>query len=244
MENHNVYEHVVLPQESDFNENITIPALGSLFLNVAGGDALRNHFGPDDLLKMGYAWVVSRFSFEMREVPRMYDRLNVETWIEDYGQLFTTRNFKLYDAAGGIAGLASSQWAIIDVNTRRPAALSSIGDYARLATGEGVDMEKPLKLAGCEVESVSRHRVRYSDLDFNRHTNSMKYVEWMIDTLPIEQFGEHSLKRFDVNFLREARYGQAIEILSQTSPERSFFELRDENAKPICRAQLLWEPRR
>lgn len=238
---HNIYNHRVLPQETDFNERITLSALGSLFLNTAGEDALRNHFGPDDLLKLGCGWVVSRFAMQMLEYPKMYDSLKVETWIEDFGTMFTARNFRLYDDKDRIIGFACTQWAVIDINSRRPVNLSRFADWQKFATGETIDMEKPVKIAEAGCECVSQHRVRYSDLDFNKHTNSMKYTEWMVDVLPLEKLENFRVKRFDINYLREARYGQLVNVCLLDSMQESHFELCDENGKALCRSLIQWE---
>lgn len=237
---HNVYTHRVLPQETDFKEQITLSALGSLFLNTAGEDALRNHFGPDDLLKMGCGWVVSRFAMEVSKYPKMYDCLKVETWIEDFGVMFTGRNFRLLDDKDKEIGLACTQWAVIDINTRRPVNLSRFADWQKFATGESNGMEKPRKLQEMDCPVIFSHRVRYSDLDFNRHTNSMKYAEWMVDAVPFEQLESSRIRRFDINYLREARYGQQVDVCLLNSLDLSCFELRDENGKALCRSAIEW----
>ncbi len=237
---HNKYSHKVLPQETDFTERITLAALGSLFLNTAGNDALRNHFGPDDLLKMGCGWVVSRLAIEMDSYPKMYSDLQVETWIEDFGTMFTGRNFILYDDKDNVLGRAVSQWAVIDINTRRPVPLSKFEDWHKFADGVANGMEKPLKLGNTACEKVSQHRVRYSDLDFNLHANSMKYTEWMVDVLPLEQLKQNRVKRFDINYTREARYGQIVDVCLAQEGNISHFELKDEEGKLFCRSQILW----
>lgn len=237
---HNKYEHRVLPQETDFSGCMTLTALGALFLNTAGEDAVPNHFGPDDLLKVGCGWVVSRLAIEMTEYPKMYDYLQVETWVEDFDVMFTTRNFRLYNADGTVIGMAGTQWAVIGLNTRRPVNLQQFKEWQAFATGEASGMEKPRRVGDMECEPASSHRVRYSDLDFNKHTNSMKYAEWMLDALPLEQFEGQRVKRFDINYLREARFGKSVDIYLNNSRNLSHFEIRDDASKPLCKAEMEW----
>ena len=67
--------------------------------------------------------------------------------------------------------------------------------------------EKPRKVPAPDAEPVLTHKVAYSDIDFNRHVNTMRYIEMMLDVLPIERFAEERPLRLDINFLKEARYG-------------------------------------
>ena len=72
--------------------------------------------------------------------------------------------------------------------------------------------EKPRKVPAPDAEPVLTHKVAYSDIDFNRHVNTMRYIEMMLDVLPIERFAEERPLRLDINFLKEARYGQTLSV--------------------------------
>ncbi|MDD3907653.1 MAG: thioesterase, partial [Bacteroidales bacterium] len=102
-------------------------------------------------------------------------------------------------------------------------------------------IESPVKVAGIDGHSVSRHRVKYSDIDFNRHANSMKYLEWMVDLFPLEAFSHQRIKRVDINYINEVLFGEIVEIyqdFSQTG--KCLFDLR-RGEDMICKAQILFE---
>ena len=42
-------------------------------------------------------------------------------------------------------------------------------------------------------EYVSNFKVRYSDIDFNKHVNNVKYVQWFMDSVPQEIREEYEL---------------------------------------------------
>lgn len=236
---HNFIRHSVLPQESDASKRITLSALGFMLLNAAGIDAESKGFGSIALFKDNKCWVVSRMAIEMKRYPTMYEEITIETWVEDFTAATTTRNFRVHDASDEIIGEGSTLWAIIDMNTRRAVNLLSYPEWATFATGETVAMEKPHKV-GAADEEVERYRVRYSDIDFNQHTNSMKYVEWMLNTLDISQMQNHIVTRFDINYMREARFGQEVSICRCDDDDTNRFELKDADNKSLCRAELKW----
>ena len=53
-------------------------------------------------------------------------------------------------------------------------------------------------------------QVSYGDLDMHNHVNNLKYVEWMINWLPLEFLRTHILKEIEVNYMSEASYRDEI----------------------------------
>ena len=56
--------------------------------------------------------------------------------MEKVGTLLTTRNFIIRNAAGEVMGHATSEWALINLTSRRPMNLSADTEIAACATGE------------------------------------------------------------------------------------------------------------
>ena len=65
---------------------------------------------------------------------------------------------------------------------------------------------------GITPQHVMEHRVVYSDIDFNRHVNTMRYINMMFDMLPIEQLTAIRPVRLDIHFMHECRYGQTLTV--------------------------------
>ena len=84
-----------------------------------------------------------------------------------------------------------------------------------------------------------RHTVRYSDIDFNRHMNTIRYVEMIFDHLPIEAIAEDRPFRLDLHFLREAVLGEVLTIATVEEEGRLLFEISTPE-NPCVRAALSW----
>ena len=54
--------------------------------------------------------------------------------------------------------------------------------------------------------------VVYSDIDFNRHVNTLRYVDLIFDTMPLELIEKNKGLRFDIHFLAEAIYGDTLTV--------------------------------
>jgi acyl-CoA thioesterase FadM len=53
-------------------------------------------------------------------------------------------------------------------------------------------------------------RVRWSDLDLNRHANHTRYVEWALEAVPPDLRERGRLAGLGIDFLAEARLGDEV----------------------------------
>ncbi len=230
------YNYRVEPQDVDFTLRATIPSLGSAILNTAGVDAHGKGFGVDALNADNHSWVLSRMAVEFDSQPTQYTDYTIATWINEYGRVLSTRNFTLTDAAGTEFGRAVTQWAMIDLRSRSALDLSWVGDAHADAIVEAPSpTDKPRKIREVNPAQTVEHKVVYSDIDFNRHVNTMRYIEMMIDMLPVELLMQETPVRFDIHFLRECRYGQTLSVGYEQRGRTALFEIRsDEGTRPCA----------
>ena len=236
------YNYRVEPQDVDFTLRATIPSLGGSILNTAGIDAHGKGFGVDALNADNHSWVLSRMAVEFDCQPTQYTDYTVATWISDYGRVLSTRNFTLTDAAGREFGRAVTQWAMIDLKSRSALDLSWVGDaHADAIVDAPSPTDKPRKIREVNPAQTVEHKVVYSDIDFNRHVNTMRYIEMMIDMLPVELLMQETPVRFDIHFLRECRYGQTLSVGYEQRGRTALFEIRSDEGTPAVRASIEWK---
>lgn len=234
------YEYKVQPLDVDFNGSIRTTQLIGYLLHTAGENAEENGFGIQPLQNNGQAWVASRLAMEVYSYPKTEDTFRIETWIEDFSRMFTTRNFKIIGSDNSVIGAGSSIWCLLDMETRKSVDLN-FTNYGSFATGIPSIIDKPGKVPTVAGEPVSRHRVKYSDMDYNRHANSMKYVEWMIDLFPLELFEKREIRRIDINYVNELHYGEKVDIYcKQHQDDGCLFEMRS-GEDVICKAAMKFD---
>ena len=234
-----VFNYSIGPSSIDFTGRISVSSMFDVILGAAGEDAHSRGFGVEALAKNNYGWVLSRICFELDYLPREYSDFTIYTWISDYNRLSSTRNFELVDAEGREFGRAVSQWCMIDFDTRMPADMNTM---AKAHEGNMVDApspcERPRRLAAVEGEPLLQHRVTYSDIDFNRHMNTMRYIDIVFDSMPIEVPETLQALRMDINFMREARYGDELSLFSEVRDNLRLYEFRNAAGDVLCRASL------
>lgn len=232
----------VTPQEVDFTRRQTLPALGSCLLDAASWSAASFGFGLEDLRRQGLAWVLSRLHIEMARYAQADDDIDIETWPRDCNRLTSARHFRVLGHAGNLLGEATSLWSVIDFETRRPVDLLSKVDLRPFCTEQNVAAAAPTRVDELRTEPLATHTVRYSDIDFNAHTNSMKYIQWMLDTFDLAQFDGQRIAAFDINYAHEARFGETVSILRADTEQGYHFDLKSEGGHSFCKAKFTFAP--
>jgi acyl-ACP thioesterase len=237
-----VFHFVTESYLTDFRGRVPIPMLGNYLLHAASAHASQRGFGFGDMTERHTAWVLSRLAIEINRCPEMSEPVTLYTWIDDVGRLFTSRCFELTDRAGRPLVYARSVWAAIDMQTRRPVPLD-VGALSAYTTGRPCPVDKPGKIAPVENDTAGiPYRVKYSDLDINGHLNSIKYMEHLLDLFDLSLFEEKEIRRFEIAYLSEGRYGMTLSLhRKETAPDTYGLAICCEG-RAICRATADWQP--
>lgn len=231
------------PFHVDFTEKLTMGVLGNHLLNCAGIHAAERGFGIAELNENHYTWVLSRLAVEMEEMPRAYEKFSIRTWVENVYRLFTDRNFEIVNAAGKPIGYARSIWAMISMETRKPADLLAL--HGGGITDYICDKECPIEKAGRvkvnEAEPVARYTAKYGDIDLNGHVNSVKYIEHALNLFPLEMFREKNLRRFEVAYVAESYYGDTLCFYREQVGEGEYdIEIKKNDTEVVVRIKMIF----
>lgn len=224
----------------DFRGRVTIPMIGNYLLHAASCHAADRGFGYSDMTERHTTWVLSRLAIEMTDYPAMSEPITLYTWVDEVGRLFTSRCFELVNKEGKTFGFARSIWAAIDVETRRPTFLDVEG-LSSYITDRPCPIEKPGKIV--PVENATRgelYCIKYSDLDVNGHLNSIKYMEHLLDLFDIEMFREKEIRRFEIAYQSEGKYGMELALHKMEAAPGKYDMAICNEGKAICRAAVLW----
>lgn len=239
------YEFVAEPFHVDFAGRLTMGVLGNHLLNCAGFHAADRGFGIAVLNENHYTWVLSRLAVEMTDMPRAYEKFSIETWVENVYRLFTDRNFAVLNAEDKPIGYARSVWAMISMETRKPADLFLLhGD--EITSYICADKPCPIAKAGRvkvgDAQQVAEYHTRYSDIDLNGHVNSIKYIEHILDLFPLEMYREKTLHRFEVAYAAESHYGDVLGFYREQKSENEYdIEVRKNGTETAIRSKVVFE---
>jgi acyl-ACP thioesterase len=209
-------------------------------LHAASSHASSRGFGFSDMTERHTAWVLSRLAMELYRYPTMSEPVTLYTWIDEVGRLFTQRCFEMLDTEGKTIAYARSIWAAIDMQTRRMTPLDVEG-LSKYIAMRPCPIEKPGKIAPIENETDGEpYKVKYSDLDINGHFNSIKYIEHFVDAFPLDMFKSREIRRFEISYLLEGRYGMPLMLHKKETGEHEYSLAFCHENKAVCRAKAVW----
>lgn len=235
------YQFVAEPFHVDFSGRLTMGVLGNHLLNCAGFHATERGFGIATLNEDNYTWVLSRLAIELDEMPYQYESFSVQTWVENVYRLFTDRNFAILNKDGRKIGYARSVWAMINLNTRKPADLLTLheGSITDYVCDEPCPIDKPSRIKVLATEPAAVLTAKYSDIDINGHVNSIRYIEHILDLFPIELFKTKRIRRFEVAYVAESYYGDQLSLfLDDAGNDHYQVEVRKQGGEVACRAKV------
>ncbi|MDR0547605.1 MAG: acyl-[acyl-carrier-protein] thioesterase [Dysgonamonadaceae bacterium] len=241
------FQFPVVSYTCDFTEKATLTVICNFLLDAATIHAEERGFGFERIHKDNVAWVLSRLSIEMTEYPVHNQNLTVETWIESISRSFTQRCLRFIDRNNKVIGYARTIWAAINVESRRPIDIlawrSDMADYVVSESEKCCPIDKMNKIPAIEnTEPTMGYTVRYSDIDINKHMNSVKYIEHIINVFDLSFFREKFIQKFEMVYLAEGIFGDKVKLYKQNISENEFIIDTKRGEESLCRSRIVWKP--
>jgi acyl-ACP thioesterase len=195
----------------------------SAFMDVAQDMALQGSqelgFGFDRMNEVHMGWVLYRMYFKFLRPVIWREHMTMNTWHKGLEGLVFLRDFELLGADGERAVVGTSSWVVLDMQNRsfvRNDALPPFVNPEPQNTEDAVKERAPKVVvpAGLGKRFDRVHTIRYSDTDFNGHTNNVKYVVWAMDRIDPEFASTHQVKEIAVNFNRETKLGDIVQLFA------------------------------
>ncbi|MBQ2377961.1 MAG: hypothetical protein II297_06140 [Clostridia bacterium] len=107
---------------------------------------------------------------------------------------------------------AISVWTLLDTKEMRPIRFSD--------TDFGMPFEDPIEISAparfpfprdMELVEAGRHKVRYSDIDYNQHLTNTRYPNLICDMLP--SLEGKRVSEFSISFVNQAETGEDLTFL-------------------------------
>lgn len=228
--------------ESDARGLMPVTLLAERIIEVATEHANALGIGYAVLIEKNVGWVLSRLSMEVMRYPSINENYTVKTWIETYNRRFSERNFEMTATdTGEVLAYIRSVWVPMDFASRTVADLTAFTAEIEPAPEITCPIAKAPRIAplGDAVESF--YTFRYCDIDFNRHVNTVRYIELILNQWPLEQYDKHCVARFDILFHHECCFGQEVAVrIASLSADTDACELVLPDASRAVAASIRW----
>ena len=208
-------QDIIIPcYDTDASWRLKPVAFMNMAQEAAGNHAVYLGFGYDDLIASNTAWILSRVHVVFIDTPKWREDITLTTWHKGLDRLFFLRDFVLTDKEGRERVKATTSWLVLNLETRRivrdPKLMEEgtvCGENAMETPADKVQFPKD-----AEAEFVMDHKVAYSDVDMNVHTNNAMYMHWAMDAIDYDIASTRPLKEFTINFNHETKAGDTVGI--------------------------------
>jgi len=229
------YSFEIKYQEVDGKRRVRLFNLENYLLEVAGRVADELGFGIAALYPMGLTWILTRVSLEMNELPTHCDKIRFETWIESNVHMLSTRDFRIY-SGDRLIGICKSVWAVLDLHKREIVNVFDTPMFADCVDGEVLDLPRVRMTTIPEPTGIVPHKIVYSDIDYNGHCNSCRYLQAMTDAYLPDYYGKKV--RLDINYSKEAMLGETLLTHYLITGDGVQYQLKNENGETSCSAKI------
>lgn len=237
------YDFAVEPFSEDCLGCLSWPLLGNLILRAATLHATEHGFGYKQVINFNHAWVLSRLTIDMDEMPRTAEAYSITTWVDRLYRQFTDRHFAILRPDGTAYGYATTVWALIDITSRRPTMLDQLPDggfNAALVPDLPCPVSAPARHRMKNPVKVSEHRANYTDLDINGHVNSIRFVELLLARYSKADMEAHPVKRIEMTYAYEGYCGELLSVYEEhVDSLTTLYEVKKEDGTTAVKGVII-----
>jgi medium-chain acyl-[acyl-carrier-protein] hydrolase len=236
-------EHTICSYDVDPQLTVRLPALCRFMQEAAYHHAEHLGLGYSQLAEKNLGWVLARQRIEAGRWPKWGETVMLRTWPSGRDRLFFYRDFEITDGDGMRVLRAATAWFVIDIQKRERVGSDFYLNSDLPAVGAKVFDTKLERLQGCGGGRGEPMAVNHGDLDMNGHVNNVRYIEWVLNSLPPEFHHAHTLRELEVNYLAEAICGHAVSVCTEENSPLNLAHRIVTDCADLFRARTAWLPR-
>jgi medium-chain acyl-[acyl-carrier-protein] hydrolase len=213
----------------------------------SAGDSHSRSLGTSlsDFADKNLAWVYSRYYIKILSLPRIYEKLICETWRSGINGNFVLREFSLSGIKGEKLAEAAASLALIDTISRKPVMIpEDIKEQLAIWKESSIKYNFPPIEKISDFDYIYETKVRYEDMDINRHMNNASYAQLVCESV-ISEFTSIDLYTLDLNFRGEAFTGDLLACYVKNAGDNIFLHkiCAGEEGRVILTAKSEWRRR-
>ena len=204
-------EYEVHYYETNYRLECKISSIINYFCDIGSKQSEELGVGIEYLTEKRLAYVFYRYDINVKRYTMYGEKIKVRTMAKSFKKFYASRAYEIYDENNEKIVDGEGIFLLINIDKRKAVRIPEDQYIAY-----GVDIENCPDIKVTKLEKLTKEmdrnnfKVRYGDIDSNMHVNNVKYVEWAIESLPLDIVSNYELKELSVVFEKECRYGTEI----------------------------------
>lgn len=223
--------------EMDYQKMLKPSAFLNFLQDVATIAADKGGFGYNEVYPKNLGWFLLKYHMEFNNYPQNIENLLIKTEARGYNKLFAHRDFDVYDSENGsLIGRVISYWALVNFKDKSMAMPNEIFPDKFDKVEKREDDLNFLKVHSPErVDFSAEFKVRYDDIDVNKHVNNMNYIVWAFEALPKAFRDTYKPKTIDMVYKKEIQYGNIVLSEVQIDENVALISVKNkDNNEELC----------
>ena len=237
-------QYNVRSYECDRNNNLRILTLMNILQDIADDNAASLGFGLYFCIQNGMTWVGSNYILEIERLPKIHENIVIETWPSAKNKLSAYRDFEIFGEDGTSIIRATSQWILINIEKKRPVSVLDNLPIQDVVNERAVNTDFPKMESIERIDNRFKFRVRFDDIDLNKHINNAVYILWATEAVEPDFRLNHNPAKISINFRKEGYMGEKIAVLTQMDGNISTHSIKtydSDNERELARATIEWK---
>ncbi len=209
------------------DSKITLQKTTEILQRLANENAEHSGYGFSGLLERANAyWVISKMRIVFDKIPQHKEKIVCKTWPIKPEKIILERDFEIKSQTDELLVSATSEWCMIDADTRKICRIHSDTvmpgvDYLeeRAKAGDYTREKYQVDNADFCYEKV----IRSSDIDMNGHTNNTKYSLMASDCFSTQFLNQNDIYTFEIHFLKESFEGEKLFIYRKELANKNYY---------------------
>lgn len=202
--------------------------IGSYHSDIAG-------YGANDTKRTKVSWILLEWKLQVLDRPTYGNELEIHTWARGINKFFTYRDYEIYNKDNKLCAIATSKWALINIETGKLARLTEeiINKYNpedKYVFSEP-DIEK-LELPN-ESDSLLEYTVIRKDIDINKHMHNLYYLDLAYEALPEEIYEKRPFDNVRITYKKEIKLGDVVKCEYSQSNNKYTVVIKSEDEKIV-----------
>ena len=217
----------------------------TLLEETAADHCLNIGYSLYDLEKQNIGWVLTSGVIEMTRYPKYKENITVLTWLSKYTLVRGYRENLILDEDENIIGKAKGRWVFYDIQNRKPIPIfDDIIQKWKFNLKSAIEENPELINQGGEGDLKNEFCIYRSDIDSYKHVSNIRYLHFLLESLPEDFLDKYFLKTINAKFFSEAKFGDKIQVyIDDNLGNNNFLHTMKNNAdnKKFARAHTQWE---
>ena len=239
-------EYEVHYYETNYRLECKMSSIINYFCDIGTKQSEELGVGIDYLTERKLAWVFYKYNIKVKRYPKYGEKIKVVTMAKSFKKFYASRAYEIYDENNEKIVDGEGIFLLINIEKRRAVR---IPDDQYMAYGVDIENCPDIKITKLEKLTEEMHqnrfKVRYGDIDSNMHVNNVRYVEWAIESLPLDIVLNYEMKEISVIFEKECKYGAEItaacQIIEQEEKLTILHKISDQEGKELTILTSRWE---